>query len=283
MMVALRNALVGNKKQESGYWGLCFTAEEANSTIVMSKKSGSPPARSFVVSYDDGNTWQSFDPNSDTITLANVGDKVCMGAAFGETYTQISTGARASRRFAITGAVAASGNIMSLLVNDKNAWQSIQMGSWCFYQLFYQCNVTSAPELPSMLLNTYCYRQMFTDCSLLTTMPSILPAQILPNNCYYLMFANCSSLVRAPEIASTTIAGSRCLGAMFNGCSSLSEVKVHFTEWARNIYQNTEFWLKDVSSIGTLHCPVELGTNETIQRDTTGSFCPEGWTVINDV
>ena len=136
MMVALRNALVGNKKQESGYWGLCFTAEEANSTIAMSKV-GSPPARSFVVSYDDGKTWQSFNPDSDVITLANVGDKVCMGAAFGETYTQISTGQRVIRRFVITGAVAESGNIMSLLVNDKNAWQSIQMGSWCFYQLFY--------------------------------------------------------------------------------------------------------------------------------------------------
>lgn len=135
MMVALRNALVGNKKQESGYWGLCFTAEEANSTIAMSKV-GSPPARSFVVSYDDGKTWQSFNPDSDVITLANVGDKVCMGAAFGETYTQISTGARASRKFVITGAVAASGNIMSLLVNDKNAWQSIQMGTHCFRLLF---------------------------------------------------------------------------------------------------------------------------------------------------
>ena len=136
MMISLRNALVGNKKQETGYWGLCFTAEEANSTIAMSK-AGSPPARSFVVSYDDGNTWQPFDPISDVITLANVGDKVCMGAAFGETYTQISTGVRAMRMFVITGAVATSGNIMSLLVNDKNAWQSLQIGSNCFRQLFY--------------------------------------------------------------------------------------------------------------------------------------------------
>ena len=203
MMVALRNALVGNKKQETGYWGLCFTAEEANSTISMSYKVGSPPARSFVVSYDDGKTWQSFNPDSDVITLANVGDKVCMGAAFGETYTQISTGNRAVRRFVITGAVAANGNIMSLLVNDKNAWQSIQMGTYCFRQLFYSCNITSAPELPSMLLNTVCYSAMFMGCSLLKTAPSVLPCTSSYSNMYYQMFYQCPNLETSPEIMLT--------------------------------------------------------------------------------
>ena len=282
MLVNFRNGM-SSKKPANGYWGLCFTAEQANSTISMNLKRGSPPARSFVVSYDNGKTWQSFNPDNDTITLANVGDKVCMGAAFGETYTQISTSMRATRRFSITGAVALSGNIMSLLVNDSATWQSVQIGNYCFYQLFQDCNITSAPELPSMLLGSYCYSYLFYNCPLLTSVPSILPAQSLPGNCYYLMFVNCSSLVSAPEIASTTIAGSRCLGSMFKGCSLLTEVKVHFTEWARNVYWNTEYWLQNVSASGTLHCPEELGTNETITRDPTGSYCPEGWTVINDV
>lgn len=131
-----------------------------------------------------------------------------MGAAFGETYTQISTGNRALRRFVITGVVAASGNIMSLLVNDKNAWQSIQMGTWCFYQLFYYCNITSAPELPSMLLNTRCYCAMFLGCSLLKTAPSVLPYTSSYNNMYMNMFKGCVSLIHAPEIMATTITGS---------------------------------------------------------------------------
>ena len=53
MMVSLRNSLVGNKKQSSEYWGLCFTAEEANSTVKLGQKIGSSkPTAYFAISYD---------------------------------------------------------------------------------------------------------------------------------------------------------------------------------------------------------------------------------------
>ena len=56
---------------------LCFTAEEANSTLHLDKV-GSPNAISLETSMD-GNTWTDYswtNNTGDTLTLANVGDKV---------------------------------------------------------------------------------------------------------------------------------------------------------------------------------------------------------------
>ena len=45
---------------------------------------------------------------------------------------------------------------------------------------------------------------------------------------------------------------------------------------------DTLSWLgSSIVQTGTFHCPVELGTNETIQRGY--SYCPSNWTVVNDV
>ena len=60
---------------------LCFTAEEANSTLHLDKV-GSPDAISLETS-TDGNTWSDYswtDKTGNTLTLANVGDKVYMRA-----------------------------------------------------------------------------------------------------------------------------------------------------------------------------------------------------------
>ena len=60
---------------------LCFTAEEANSTLHLDKV-GSPNAISLETSMD-GNTWSDYswtENTGDTLTLANVGDKVYMRA-----------------------------------------------------------------------------------------------------------------------------------------------------------------------------------------------------------
>ena len=56
---------------------LCFTAEKANSTLHLDKV-GSPDAISLKTS-TDGNTWTDYswtNSTGDTLTLANVGDKV---------------------------------------------------------------------------------------------------------------------------------------------------------------------------------------------------------------
>lgn len=60
---------------------LCFTATQANSTVHLDKN-GSPDAISLETS-TDGSTWTDYTwsgSTGDTLTLANVGDKVYMRA-----------------------------------------------------------------------------------------------------------------------------------------------------------------------------------------------------------
>lgn len=79
MMIALKNALVGNQTQPStAGWQLCFTAEEANSTVKLGPRVGTPPAANFAISYD-AQTWEDYTEKT-VITLQNVGDKVYFAA-----------------------------------------------------------------------------------------------------------------------------------------------------------------------------------------------------------
>lgn len=60
---------------------LCFTAEEANSTIRLDKV-GTPDAISLETS-TEGTTWTDYgwtDLSGDTLTMTNIGDKVFMRA-----------------------------------------------------------------------------------------------------------------------------------------------------------------------------------------------------------
>ena len=67
----------GKSEPATPNW-LCFTAEEANSTVAM-KANGSAPTVSLEYS-TDGNTWNPFVVGSTTVTLANIGDKMYMRA-----------------------------------------------------------------------------------------------------------------------------------------------------------------------------------------------------------
>ena len=134
---------------------LCFTAKQANSTVAM-KANGSAPAVSLEYS-TDGNTWSPFVVGTTTVTLAKIEDKMYMRAknenqTIGKSYSDYY-------QFVMTGKIAASGNIQTLLKADGSR--------------------TDAPR--------YCYRNMFKGCSSLTTAPE-LPATILADHCYEYMF-----------------------------------------------------------------------------------------------
>lgn len=89
---------------------LCFTAEQTNSTVRLDKV-GSPDAISLETS-TNGSTWTDYgwtDNTGDTVTLANVGDKVYMRAKT-ENQTIGSSGSN-YYKFVMTGNIAASGNI----------------------------------------------------------------------------------------------------------------------------------------------------------------------------
>ena len=106
-------AYFGNEK----IWGksepLCFTAEEANSTLHL-EKYGSPDAISLETS-TDGRNWTDY-TNRPTLTLSNVGDKVYFRAK-----TENQTIGKSDQnfyRFIMTGKISASGNIQTLLKAD---------------------------------------------------------------------------------------------------------------------------------------------------------------------
>ena len=93
--------------------------------------------------------------------------------------------------------------------------------------MFNKCvNLIKAPQLPATTLGRYCYRDMFSGCTSLTTIPSnLLPATTLEVGCYYMMFYSCTSLTTVPSnlLPATTLA-ENCYEYMFRGCTSLTTV-----------------------------------------------------------
>lgn len=124
---------------------LCFTAEQANSTVAMAANGWSAPSVSLEYS-TDGNTWSPFVAGTTTVTLANIGDYVYVRAT-STGNTAMATNWGDYNQFVMTGQIAASGNVDTLLDQNGNA----SITNFCYYNLFSSCSsLTSAPELPSM-------------------------------------------------------------------------------------------------------------------------------------
>ena len=181
------------KYQEMLKTPLTFTAEEAGSTIKMSKSSSAPTVYLETSYTGEEGSWSDFIVGSTTITLANVGDKVYFRAK--QDNWQFANVTFEANQFVMTGKIAASGNINTLLKADG-----------------------SVLDLTG---RDYCYDNMFNGCTSLTQAPE-LPATTLARSCYSMMFYNCSSLTQAPELPATTLAN-YCYDNMFNGCTSLTQ------------------------------------------------------------
>ena len=193
---------------------LCFTAENAGSTVAMSVNGTPTKGQAFETS-TDGVVWSVFTPGTTTITLANVGDKVY----FRGNNTTFSESNSIYYKFVMSGKIAASGNIMSSL--DTTCQSTTISNNYCYYYMFSSCtSLTTAPTLPATTLADYCYSYMFSRCTSLTTAPA-LPATTLAKYCYQSMFYNCSSLTTVSVLPATTLAA-YCCQHMFHGCTSLT-------------------------------------------------------------
>ena len=94
-------------------------------------------------------------------------------------------------------------------------------------EMFYNCtNLTTAPKvlLAPSISSGSCYQGMFKGCTSLTTAPE-LPSTTLADACYQEMFLGCTSLTSAPVLPATTIK-KYCYMNMFNGCTSLTTAPV---------------------------------------------------------
>lgn len=195
---------------------LCFTAEEAGSTVSMTAV-GSAPSVSLEYS-TDGTTWSDFIVGTTTVTLAAVGDKVYLRGDNTRFCAAVSGNAN-HNAFSLTGEIAASGNLMSVLDSSVQATSfsesyvlaflfygctglrnasalrlpAMSLAAACYYSLFEGCtNLISAPELPATTLVPFCYQQMFRETGLTT--PVTLPATQLPVSCYLGMFQGCTGI-----------------------------------------------------------------------------------------
>ena len=232
MLIAARNAiLAGGGSQPSGYWGLCFTAEQANSTVAMKRAGSSAPSLNLLYSINpaDPTSWAEFVVGTTTVTLANVGDKVWLKADQNKNI-QIGSSARNYNYFTLGGMIAASGNIMSLLDGDNETYDA-SGASYIFCSLFRNCtSLISPPDLPATALGVGCYRNMFYGCTSLTKSPTLPYATVQSNGVNY--------------------------AGMFQNCSALTEICTNQTQAFGTATNSPNYqWVSGVAATGTFYCP----------------------------
>ena len=251
------------KRRLAGGKPLTLTALTAGSKVTLNKV-GSPPAVSLE--YSTGGAWSTYTIGTE-ITLTSAGDYI----KFRGDNNTFSTAVNDFYRFSMTGTIAASGNVMSLV--DSTMVSTTIPCNYCYYAMFHNCTgLTSAPALPATTLALNSYRSMFDGCTSLTTAPA-LPATTLALGCYGLMFQGCTGLTSAPALPATTVA-TQCYFYMFSGCTKLSSIEVSFTLWTQATNQTVN-WVNGVASSGTFTKPLALAAEYGISR------IPTGWTVVN--
>ena len=264
---------------------LQFTAVNGDATIGMSGSTNPNVSYSF-----DGTNWTTWDYSNLTIPS---GSTVYMKGNNPNGFNSLNN----TKKFTMSGSIAANGNIMSLLYDDNFEGQLTIPNDYCFYYLFHDCSsLTSAPELPATTLTSYCYGGMFQNCTSLTTAPE-LPSTSLQSDCYRSMFIGCTNLTSAPELPATTLVSecyrtmfqactslttapvlpaktlvSNCYYGMFTNCSNLNYIKAMFTTTPSTSYTNN--WVNGVASSGT------YVKNSSASYTTRGtSAIPNNWTV----
>lgn len=240
---------------------LCFTAEQANSSVYLTNYGNYEPV--IYYSTDNGSNWTQYDYFWRQITLSNVGDKVYF---YGNNPNGFSVDSSNYTKFSVpNGSFSISGNIMSLI--HYNCPDTIP-NTYCFYALFSAASITSARylELPATTLTESCYAQMFHNSNL--TVPPQLPATTLANSCYAGMFEG-TNITTSPRLGVTTLVQS-CYFEMFKNCSNLNSVTCLAT--SISALNCTYEWLSGVAQTGTFY-------KSTVPNWSTGaSGIPTGWT-----
>lgn len=192
---------------------LCFTSEEIWSSVALASPWTS--SISLEISYD-GDTWSDYNFGT-TISLSAIGDKVYMRNK-SSTPTAFSN-FNFVYRYIMAGKISASWDINYLLCKYST---SSLVWDGCFNNLFSNCTaLTTMPSLLATNLTYGCYSLMFDWCTSLTSVQQQLPATTLASACYQTMFRGCTSLTTAPQLPATVLADG-CYFWMFDWCTSLA-------------------------------------------------------------
>lgn len=191
---------------------LNFKALGDGCTISMS--SATNPNIEYSTDYCE--TWTTWDYSE--ISL-NKGDIVWMRGWNPKGFSNSSS----KNKFVITtGKIGASGNILSLVWGKRFEKNNTIPSSYCFMNLFRDCTALEniEIELSATILTEGCYACLFQNCSSLTTAPNLLVEKTSTNSCRQ-MFMGCISLVNPPKLTSMNLAP-ECYYTMFKGCTSLT-------------------------------------------------------------
>ena len=221
-----------------------YLAFEALEDGTFSFGRSGTPTGSVSYSLDNGTTWTPLNYGASTPSV-KAGSKVLWKGDYRATSTSDYA------QFSSTGKFKVSGNIMSLMYGDDFEDKTDLTGyNYCFYRLFYDCsNLVDASNLvlPATTLATFCYSEMFSNCTSLTTAPE-LPAITLANSCYEFMFRGCNSLTTAPVLPATTLAN-YCYMEMFSNCTSLTTAPVlPATTLAPSCYNSMFFYCTSLTT-----------------------------------
>ena len=242
------------------------------------------PSSEGTVQYRvDGGDWTDY--TSDIpITLENVGDKVQFRGNRNTYYVNKST--YDYGQFSASDDCYLYGNIMSLVTDytsDEHAFASnvTLTGESTFFRLFennidnktttIRSSDTKPLVLPATTLADNCYREMFYNCTGLTSAPA-LPATTLASHCYYYMFSRCTALTAAPALPATQLAN-QCYQHMFYHCINLSSVTCLATDFMY-VTDCTFDWLDDVAENGTFY----KAADTFWEHGPSG--IPDFWTVV---
>ena len=269
---------------------LCFTST-GDSTVAMTQ-AGTPTnvSKRKVIQYKINNgQWQTWDLSA--VTLAD-GDKMYVKS---DDTMPVSESEAICKIFVMTGSIAASGNILSLvnfntiledyafvflfynctaLTNATIKLPSTTLTEGCYYSMFYKCTslVYGPQELPATTLAKNCYNSMFRGCTSFMGRPEILPATTLAENCYYAMFYHCEKLSNSPILPATELVNN-CYSYMFQGCTILNLVEALFTTDPTTGTYLTN-WLKNVKITG------KFIMNDNATWNRADAEIPNNWTVV---
>ena len=199
---------------------LCFTAVGGSASISITNTGTNlniTKPKLFVST--DNSTWSEWDQN--TITLANANDTVYM---YGDNRA-FSYSTADNSKFALTGSIAISGNLLSLLSKDE----TVDIGEYGFYQLFYNAtSIVSGPDVKGGIAGYYAMNGAFYGCSNMVSFGEISFKELHSGACKG-MFQGCSKLTEAPTLPKIDIASPYVFQDMFYNCTALTEAptKLH--------------------------------------------------------
>lgn len=208
---------------------LTFTALESNSSVSLNRVGTTESfSCSFEYSIDKGIHWQAYTIGT-SVSLSNIGDNIKFRG------TNNRLGLNESNpdyhKFVMTGKIAGSGDVTSLL-NNYGGNQTLSY-NYALQFLFYNCtSLVIAPNLPSTTTSVRCYYRMFEGCTNLLKGPD-LPANTIRQNSYTQMFFGCNKLKQIPNISAQYLTAS--CANMFGGCTNVEYAPYFdFTEFDLN-------------------------------------------------